>query len=73
MQVLDDQQQRLLAREAVEHRQQRLEDARLLAGARALLAGGGDAREERPELGQRLRRQGGEHRVAVAGERPQRR
>ena len=54
MEVLDDQEQRLLAREPVEHREERLEDACLLARAHALLPGGRDAGQERRQLGQHL-------------------
>ena len=72
VEVLDDQQQRLLAREPVQHGQQRLEDARLLARAHALLAGGRDAGEERGQLGQHLGPEAGEHGVGVARQRAQR-
>ena len=72
MQVLDDEQERLLAREAVEHREQRLEDARLVAAARARSRGSPSPGRSVPSSARRLGRQRGEHRVAVARERPQR-
>ena len=66
-------QHRLLAREPVQHGQQRLEDARLLARAHALLAGGARCPGSSvAELGQLLGPEAGEHRVGVARERAQR-
>ena len=73
MQVLDDEQHRGLAREPVEHREQRLEDPALVAGAAHALARGAEAGQQRGQLGGDVGRQVLEDRVAVAHERAERR
>ena len=72
MQVLDHEQHGRLPRQAVEHRQQRFEHARLVARAahplRSLAEPGQQRRELRADAGGQLR----EHRIGVAHERAQR-
>ena len=58
--------------EQLEHREQRLEDARLVAGAALPPAAGAQPGQERGELGADVVRQLVQHRVAVAHERAQR-
>ena len=64
VQVLDDQQHRGVAREPVEHREQRLEHARLVAAAARPLAAGAEAGQQRRQLGADVAGQRVEHRVA---------
>ena len=72
VQVLDDQQHGRGAGERLQHREQRLEHPRLVAGRPIAVTRLAEPRQERAQLGQDVRRQRLEHRIAVAHERPQR-